>query len=594
MPNPTHTPAPAPGGGAGSATAGPPTLTLPQLEQELLGLAGHLAAAQCRFLRLLAEFDDRAGWAGPGLRSCAHWLTWRIGMSLRTAHEHVRVAHALRRLPLIDEAFAQGRISYSKVRAITRVAVPPPAQDAPAEPAPVETAPVETAAAEDPAPPGDPTASVPPAEAPDLGTVRPGPLDDTAGPTDATDDAGPTDDERTLLQLALAGTASHVETVVRAARRMRADPARPILRRSLTWRWADDGSLVVTARLAPADGAALIAAVDAATGPVAVPVRHPVPPAPAAWRERADAEYPGAAPDRLAARRADALLSLVSATADTSTPVRRGRTDVVVHIDAGDGRAAIVGGPEIAPATAERLACDARARVLLSDRRGDRLRLGRRRRLASPAQIAALTVRDGGRCRFAGCTQDRHLHAHHVVHWLRGGRTDVDNLVLLCGFHHTLVHERGYGIRRSGDGWATLQPDGTPVPPVGEPLVGNVESLVEMQTRTRLQIDPGGLTPDWAGERLDRDAILAHLLPRPGRGPLPDRGRPCTGADPRRAATGTTRPARTSERSAERVTGAGAEAPGRGKRVARPGDPGGRVGARHRPAGAPSEESESP
>ncbi|GAA3236080.1 hypothetical protein GCM10017691_34000 [Pseudonocardia petroleophila] len=102
-----------------------PPLTLPQLEDELLGLAGHLAAAQSRFLTLLAEFDDRAGWAGPGLRSCAHWLTWRIGMSLRTAHEHVRVAHALRRLPLIAAAFAQGRISYSKVRAITRVTVPP-------------------------------------------------------------------------------------------------------------------------------------------------------------------------------------------------------------------------------------------------------------------------------------------------------------------------------------------------------------------------------------------------------------------------------------------------------------------------------------
>ncbi len=70
---------------------------LPELENELLGLAGHLAAAQCRFLRVLAEFDERDGWAGPGLKSCAHWLSWRIGMSLRTAHEHVRVAHALRR-----------------------------------------------------------------------------------------------------------------------------------------------------------------------------------------------------------------------------------------------------------------------------------------------------------------------------------------------------------------------------------------------------------------------------------------------------------------------------------------------------------------
>jgi hypothetical protein len=106
----------------------PPSCTTPvplaELESELLGLAGHIAAAQSRFLVLLAEFDDRGGWAGPGLRSCAHWLSWRAGMSLRTATEQVRVAHALTHLPLVAAAFAAGTVSYSKVRAITRVAVP--------------------------------------------------------------------------------------------------------------------------------------------------------------------------------------------------------------------------------------------------------------------------------------------------------------------------------------------------------------------------------------------------------------------------------------------------------------------------------------
>ena len=96
-------------------------LTTHDLETELLGLAGHLAAAQCRFLRLLAEFDRRGGWGGDGILSCAHWLSWRAGMSLRTAAEHLRVAHALDNLPRISEAFAAGRISYSKVRAITRI-----------------------------------------------------------------------------------------------------------------------------------------------------------------------------------------------------------------------------------------------------------------------------------------------------------------------------------------------------------------------------------------------------------------------------------------------------------------------------------------
>src|SRR5262245_62212113 len=95
----------------------PDGLSLHDLESELLGLAGHIAAAECRFLQLLAEFDDRDGWAGDGIRSCAHWLSWRAGMSLRTAVEHLRVAHALQNLPAIREAFGAGRISYPKVRA---------------------------------------------------------------------------------------------------------------------------------------------------------------------------------------------------------------------------------------------------------------------------------------------------------------------------------------------------------------------------------------------------------------------------------------------------------------------------------------------
>jgi hypothetical protein len=85
------------------------TMPLPDLESELLVLAGHLAAAQCRFLQLLAEFDHRNGWSGGGIRSCAHWLSWRAGMNLRTAVEHLRVAHALQNLPRITAAFAAGR-----------------------------------------------------------------------------------------------------------------------------------------------------------------------------------------------------------------------------------------------------------------------------------------------------------------------------------------------------------------------------------------------------------------------------------------------------------------------------------------------------
>ncbi len=97
-------------------------LPLERLEAEISTLAADLWAATCRWLLLVGEFDRREGWAGWGVQSCAHWLSWRCGVSLVTAREHVRVGRALGDLPAIREAFARGKLSYSKVRALVRVA----------------------------------------------------------------------------------------------------------------------------------------------------------------------------------------------------------------------------------------------------------------------------------------------------------------------------------------------------------------------------------------------------------------------------------------------------------------------------------------
>src|SRR3954462_14528988 len=86
--------------------------------------AGRIAAGQAELLTWIAEFDRREGWAGTGLLSCAHWLSWRIGLSPSAAREQVRVARKLEDLPTVAAAFADGRVSYSKVRAVTRVAEP--------------------------------------------------------------------------------------------------------------------------------------------------------------------------------------------------------------------------------------------------------------------------------------------------------------------------------------------------------------------------------------------------------------------------------------------------------------------------------------
>ena len=93
-----------------------------RLEAQITELAGHLAAAECRWLELVGEFDRRKGYEAWGCVSCAYWLSWQCGLDLRSARDKVRVARALEDLPLTREKFAAGTISYSKVRAITRAA----------------------------------------------------------------------------------------------------------------------------------------------------------------------------------------------------------------------------------------------------------------------------------------------------------------------------------------------------------------------------------------------------------------------------------------------------------------------------------------
>jgi hypothetical protein len=92
-----------------------------RLADEIAELAAHLHAATYRLLMLLREYDAREAW-GWGFRSCAHWLSRRTGIAPGAAREKVRVARALGSLPRISAAMERGGLSYSKARALTRVA----------------------------------------------------------------------------------------------------------------------------------------------------------------------------------------------------------------------------------------------------------------------------------------------------------------------------------------------------------------------------------------------------------------------------------------------------------------------------------------
>jgi len=100
-----------------------PAAELDRLGDEIAELSAHLEAATARLLTLIREFDARGGW-NTGFRSCAAWLSWRVGLDLGAARQRVRVARALATLPRLADALGRGELSYAKVRALTRVATP--------------------------------------------------------------------------------------------------------------------------------------------------------------------------------------------------------------------------------------------------------------------------------------------------------------------------------------------------------------------------------------------------------------------------------------------------------------------------------------
>jgi Domain of unknown function (DUF222)/HNH endonuclease len=165
------------------------------------------------------------------------------------------------------------------------------------------------------------------------------------------------------------------------------------------------------------------------------------------------------------ARRADALVALCSSriAADPDPD----RATVVIHaqmdgIASGEGGCEIEGGPVIHPETARRLLCDARVQAVVEDGTKNPMALGRMSREPSSTMVRHLRYRDR-ECRFPGCGDRRFTHAHHIRWRKHGGPTALDNLVLVCTFHHKLVHEFGWRVKRETDGTVMwFRPDGVP------------------------------------------------------------------------------------------------------------------------------------
>ena len=423
----------------------PSTAELDRLGDEIAELSAHLEAATARLLDLIREFDARAGW-NNGFRSCAAWLSWRVGYAPGAAREHVRVARALGSLPLLSQALARGELSYAKVRELTRVATP------------------ET--------------------------------------------------EARLLAVGRAGTAEHVERIVRGWRRMdrkaeAQEAARHHTSRALHVYQDEDGAVRIRGRLAPEVGAVLLKALEAARESL--------------YQRRRD-EAPDSEPPTMEQQQADAL-ALLAETAlhqgiDPGAPGER--YQVVVHVDAAvlvdadqAGQSVLEGGIRVPAGTSQRLACDATRVVMRHDGGGRVIEVGARTRTIPPALRRALQHRDQG-CRFPGCGV-RFGQGHHIRHWAHGGPTTLSNLTMLCRRHHRAIHEEGYQVERQPDGELQFRrPNGwiiPEVPPSADLPADPVAVVRRRHEETGVALHARSTMPLWQGERLDVGYAIDVLYP---------------------------------------------------------------------------------
>lgn len=388
------------------------------LEQQITQLASNINAANYKLLTLIAEFDSNRGWAKWGSKSCAHWLNWKCGIALGAAREKVRVANALIALPKVADAFASGQLSYSKARAITRIA---------------------SSENEDSLLMIAEHGSASHIEKTVRGFRRV-----------SREKAQSAQDARELKYYWGDDGLLHVKATLSAEQGALFLKALELASHSLeddewkTQQEETENDKYVSAETLPES------------------VAHLAP------------EKRG----RRAQLRADALVMMAESQLEQSGTACKtaDRYQVLIHADVSKAlpRYALEDGPSLAEETVKRVCCDASVSHVVS-RDSEPVSIGRKSRTIPPPMRRALQLRDGG-CRFPGCCSTRFVDGHHIQHWSAGGETSLKNLVLLCRHHHRLVHEGGYSVVRSSAGELLFhRPDGVPLREV--PLSPDAQTL---------------------------------------------------------------------------------------------------------------------
>lgn len=506
-------------------TDDPMLMPAAHLQARICELAGHLTAATCRFLLLVADFDARRAWAEEGVTSCAAWLSWKCQIAPGTAREHVRVARALTALPVIRGEFAAARLSYAKVRALTRIATQGTEADLVEMAMPMTAGQLERFARAHRNLTRDQdeqlralrkltwrfgddgafsfSGHLPPETGAVILQALRAALNDLEHPCDDDGD-GKTRGQRLKDKDADDGVNWGQKN---PPQQQAAVPAE-----NLADALAEICAAYLRGKITSADNADIYQVIIHASA-------QTITKDPGTGDDGAgsDAE-PGT--DRAEAGADDAEPSTADDTTGASgarapgVPAEtRGTQHVVIDPELPDlvhepgtrlwhpaapGRAHVEDGQAVCPGTVRLIGCNATLSTMLHDASGNVLAVGRRTRKPSAALRRAVRERDGYRCRYPGC-ESRRTDAHHIQYWANGGKTELANLCSLCPAHHRLVHDTGIIIAATTGGFAFYTASGTLIeasPPLPEPA-GDISD------QHSAAITPSTIIPPYSGERLD-------------------------------------------------------------------------------------------
>ena len=371
----------------------------PSIAQRLKSLSEDIAANLADQLELLTRFDALNGWESGGAKNCASWMNLELGIGIKLAREYLRVGRDLRDLPIVTALFRAGKLTWSKVRLLTRVA------------------------------------------------------NDDNEPLlcHAALDASVSQVERLCNE-------HHWQNDKKAQLSDRDHALQQWESRALRWDDCSNGNVRISLSLPPHHAQAFLNSVEYSLGQLepgsadcSPTAFERTPEQTSMTQRRADAallmaenSLQNAGRDIATADRYQVIVSVDAAELAMNTESKPDSTSG----DTPKQRATLIGASSsasgLAKSTARRLACDCSVSAIITDK-GEPVNIGQKARIWPAAMARAIRVRDKT-CVWPGCTQSRYLQIHHIIHWADGGETSIENGACVCSHHHQLLHEGGYRI----------------------------------------------------------------------------------------------------------------------------------------------------